>query len=387
MYVVTEAKHTTIFSLRQARYSNPAAAKLPGLIRALIRTSHTYFLSPRYNSICLMRARTRIKLFCAGFCCLLLFTVSVEYLNTEVDVGTNASKETVSLNMLASEYVTGERISSFADVAIYEESYALQFPAMSEHAKRIIYLNDPLLEQSLSREIVLKSQIFFTRVDWLQYFIDKVLFVLERDFVLITHMSDMQAGKLDNLLNHPRLIKWYGCNMAPSRKTASLPLGLENPGMWNRTDFQHIFETREFGHKTRLLYTYFDVDTNTEKRMSALHALQRNGFSTSGKRLSWKEYISQLVTYKFCACPQGNGIDTHRLWECLYLGVVPVVEKVPQMYMWYADLPILWVNNFDKVTTEFLLAHYPLLKPEKSLALRDAASVSALRHRVTSELD
>jgi len=200
-------------------------------------------------------------------------------------------------------------------------------------------------------------------------------------------MSDMQAGQLDILLNHKRLIKWYGCNMLPSRKTASLPLGLENPGMWNRTDFHHIYESR-IRHKTRLLYTYFEVDTNRASRTSALHALQQHGFLTRGERLSWNEYISQLGEYKFCACPQGNGIDTHRLWECLYLGVMPVVEKIPQMYTWYADLPILWVDSFEQVTKEFLLAQYPLLKQEKSLeALSDAASILALRHRVTSELD
>ena len=35
--------------------------------------------------------------------------------------------------------------------------------------------------------------------------------------------------------------------------------------------------------------------------------------------------LMRLSTYKFCICPEGNGVDTHRLWECLNLKVVPIV--------------------------------------------------------------
>ena len=29
------------------------------------------------------------------------------------------------------------------------------------------------------------------------------------------------------------------------------------------------------------------------------------------------------------AAPRGNGLDTHRLWEALYLGCVPIVQAGP----------------------------------------------------------
>jgi putative cell wall-binding protein len=43
----------------------------------------------------------------------------------------------------------------------------------------------------------------------------------------------------------------------------------------------------------------------------------------SGK--TYIQYLRELSTYKFCLCIRGNGIDTHRFWESLYLGVVPVI--------------------------------------------------------------
>ena len=37
--------------------------------------------------------------------------------------------------------------------------------------------------------------------------------------------------------------------------------------------------------------------------------------------------MKRLSTYKFCICPEGNGVDSHRLWECFNLKVVPIVIK------------------------------------------------------------
>ena len=39
------------------------------------------------------------------------------------------------------------------------------------------------------------------------------------------------------------------------------------------------------------------------------------------------ENQKRLANHGFCVCPEGNGVDTHRLWECLYLKVVPIVVK------------------------------------------------------------
>jgi hypothetical protein len=47
----------------------------------------------------------------------------------------------------------------------------------------------------------------------------------------------------------------------------------------------------------------------------------------------WNTRLEQDITfektreYKYALCPEGNGIDTHRFYECYYLGVLPVVKK------------------------------------------------------------
>ena len=38
-------------------------------------------------------------------------------------------------------------------------------------------------------------------------------------------------------------------------------------------------------------------------------------------------YLDSLIRYKYVLCPEGNGIDTHRFWETIYAGSIPVSKK------------------------------------------------------------
>ena len=62
---------------------------------------------------------------------------------------------------------------------------------------------------------------------------------------------------------------------------------------------------------------------------------------------------SHLSKHKFCISPRGRGVDCHRHWECLYLGVIPIIEKSPEMKD-FADLPILYVDNYHKINVKYL---------------------------------
>ena len=58
--------------------------------------------------------------------------------------------------------------------------------------------------------------------------------------------------------------------------------------------------------------------------------------------------MKRLSTYEFCICPEGNGVDTHRLWECLYLKVVPVViESEFTKILQTNGVPLFILDNWD----------------------------------------
>jgi len=58
-----------------------------------------------------------------------------------------------------------------------------------------------------------------------------------------------------------------------------------------------------------------------------------------------------LASFKFAICPEGNGIDCHRIWECFYLKVIPIVldnifiRKVKDKY----KLPMIILNDWSEL--------------------------------------
>ena len=73
--------------------------------------------------------------------------------------------------------------------------------------------------------------------------------------------------------------------------------------------------------------------------------------------------IKRLSEYKFCICPEGNGVDTHRLWECWYLKVIPIVIRTDfiDILMEKIKLPIIILNKWEDLIV--IAPGDPQLKP------------------------
>ena len=55
----------------------------------------------------------------------------------------------------------------------------------------------------------------------------------------------------------------------------------------------------------------------------------------------------------FCVCPEGDGVDTHRFYESIYLDCIPIVKHsiLDKLYSIY---PCLIINEWSDITYEFL---------------------------------
>ena len=62
---------------------------------------------------------------------------------------------------------------------------------------------------------------------------------------------------------------------------------------------------------------------------------------------SRKEFWLSLQNITFVLCAPGNGFDTHRAWEVLILGRIPIVQKLPINAV-YDGLPIWEVDDWNK---------------------------------------
>jgi hypothetical protein len=66
-------------------------------------------------------------------------------------------------------------------------------------------------------------------------------------------------------------------------------------------------------------------------------------------------YLANLRRSNFVLCPEGNGMDTHRLWETLYMGGVPVVVRSKYMDPLYNQLPLVRLNSWADLSNPSIL--------------------------------
>jgi hypothetical protein len=67
------------------------------------------------------------------------------------------------------------------------------------------------------------------------------------------------------------------------------------------------------------------------------------------------ENLKRLKNYEFCICPEGNGVDTHRLWEAIYLKTVPIVIKSKFTDILIKNnLPLVVIDDWSDLNIEKL---------------------------------
>ena len=235
----------------------------------------------------------------------------------------------------------------------YYNKYIKQFSDKDED--KLIFVsnivNNDLIKKKLEK---IKNLIFITKVEYLDFFYNNIIPLINKKFVLLTHFGGLQAGKHNKILNHPLLLKWYGPNMSIiNNKVTALPLGLEGI-FWGRVNTE-LIEKYKTNEKNNLLYLNFSLNTHPNRK-NIMKLLLNKGFKKNETE-HWSKFIESLSHYKFCISPRGSGIDCHRTWECLYLGVIPIVEKNTEIEV-FNDLPILFVENYDIISEEYLEKKY-----------------------------
>jgi len=65
-------------------------------------------------------------------------------------------------------------------------------------------------------------------------------------------------------------------------------------------------------------------------------------------------YLDVLASLRFSTAPRGNGHDTGRFWECLMLGVIPIVERdifYERLREIYPKLPFIMLDKWDDLNS------------------------------------
>lgn len=167
----------------------------------------------------------------------------------------------------------------------------------------------------------------------------------------------------DEIINRymPRTM-WCINKQTTKPNVFSLPLGITNHSfeMENHPygNLSIMLEVRQEPRvRKNLCYMNFSIWTYPQERQRVWELLCGKEWVTVGEQLhdleGRKQFLRDLKSHPFVLCPRGNGLDTHRLWEALYMGSIPVVRR-DIGYNDFTELPICWVNDWTDVTPEFL---------------------------------
>ena len=183
-------------------------------------------------------------------------------------------------------------------------------------------------------------------------FPDKKNFEKYKKKIWIFHNSDEIFDiKIKKKLDFFQPKKCFSQNLTIQQKNYFyLPIGLENNKFHNHgntEDFKKLRKMR-FNKISRILYGFNITNPQRIKIKKNISKLK-----TCDETKGWNSYFYRriLCKYMFVICPEGNGIDTHRLWEALYLKTIPIIKKNKiSPFLQKANLPILILNDWSDLT-------------------------------------
>ncbi len=150
-----------------------------------------------------------------------------------------------------------------------------------------------------------------------------------KNIKIITTQTDHPIGKQIYSLKPDCVSEWYSTNVNYSHNALKpIPLGLANyysPKNLFKDNYSKFTGEVE---KVNKLYLNFEVNTNYFHRNKLKNKLKNKDFVISDNINSNIEtYLEKLSKYEFILCPWGNGLDTHRIWETIYAGSIPIIPR------------------------------------------------------------
>jgi len=182
-------------------------------------------------------------------------------------------------------------------------------------------------------------------------------------YTLLTHNSDWSTSMLLDEVgldfnDLPKNLFWFAQNVdIKHSRIKSIPIGVENEH-WHPKKMK-ILESyyEKIKAAEYLCCALFNPDTHPS-RVVPFEYFSRKDWCVTRSTINGQnveEYFKILNESSFCICPRGNGIDTHRIWEAIYMGCIPVVERCINIEF-YKKLPIIICDDFLDISENFLIS-------------------------------
>lgn len=178
---------------------------------------------------------------------------------------------------------------------------------------------------------------------------------------------------IDSVLNN--FTHWFTTNLKEDLhdRIYPLPLGI-HASDWMASKTPSISELRNI-EKTNLCYANFSITHNqrmtiaewavTQPYIDCLFPKRYPNQDVdldmnilTEERLSISDLANKLASYHFAICPTGNGLDTHRIWECILTNTVPIAHYNFANLVFSQIWPMILVHRYEQTDIFHLMQEF-----------------------------
>jgi len=222
----------------------------------------------------------------------------------------------------------------------------------------------PRYKINFNNDLIEHGDLVFMNLEWIENYVDWFRFNPPKNkFRAVFHNSDLTFTRQHWIWMEAYTTEIYTIN-SPfwNEKINPIPMGFNDTsaGVVSALDFNSYVKNGSWGKKQNLCINKFWKNQLRPGRYDAFNKLKEKDFIDTFTEEEWlpvPEYYEQLKTYQYCICPQGQGWDTHRFWECLLFDVVPII-KTSDFTHFLTHFPCYIVDDYGDIRHEFLLSHF-----------------------------
>ena len=225
------------------------------------------------------------------------------------------------------EIITSNNFAKNADIVFSEVVTKEYFEKIRNDKTKIIEETELYVFYVLCEFDLHENSIIFTNTYLVSVLFDLIRDSRYRNIKIITSQTDHSINKKLFMLKPPSVSRWFSTNVNfVDINLIPIPLGLANeysPKNLNKKNYVNLQKEK---NKIEKIYVNFEQNTNYFHRFKLKKKLRKKKYVyIESEKLTLDEYIKHLSRFNYILCPWGNGLDSHRIWESLYVGSKPII--------------------------------------------------------------
>ena len=223
-------------------------------------------------------------------------------------------------------YLSGDGFASLAHLKI-EKNSDLEAYSKLQKVPRVVYVRSDLVEQLLN---IKKISV--------------------EEHILLAGNSDFNFNSI-GIFTQSIFRRFYLQNsfISNNKNIFTLPIGIENLSKGINGMPSNLNNNTSWAEKNSSIMVGPFSPTHAE-RLNLLDQISHKNFMVNkyDAFVSSKKFAKLMKQHRYVLCPQGNGIDTHRFWEALYRGCVPIILKSEwSLSLDYLNIPMVQLEKWQ----------------------------------------